>query len=348
MFKRKAGATVALLVVAGLASCSSGTHHSDRSSSLALPSSPAAPVSDGQTIYMCAGGQSATLLQWTNSNGDLSGTYTESKVTGTAPAEQVSSQNGHLSGTLNGPDISLTLGLFSQPLMGTLNSGTLTLNLPQSDGSFQSANCASGTLGQWNSEVSGFDSQARSDNTTALRQQAQASAAAALAQAQQQLASDVSQLDQDASSLNTNKALATDVNQMQSDYQQEQADWATERSDYASGGCSSEAGDAGVVGGDVGVVSGDQGTLNSDIASIQNGISGIKQDMSTVQSDLAAVQGLGGSATVNVSATISTGNQAIKNANAAIVWANEHGNTIASEANQLATTAQNFETSHGC
>jgi hypothetical protein len=64
----------------------------------------------------------------TGSGGNLSGTCTESDVTGTAPTEQVSSKNGNLTGTLNG--------------------GTLTLNVPQSDGSFQAASCTSGTLTQ--------------------------------------------------------------------------------------------------------------------------------------------------------------------------------------------------------
>ena len=73
----------------------------------------------------------------------------------------------------DGSDITLSIGL-SQPLYGTLSGGQLTLNVPQSDGSFQAGTCNHSSLSDWNSTVATLDSQAGSDNQAANQQAAQA------------------------------------------------------------------------------------------------------------------------------------------------------------------------------
>lgn len=300
----------------------------------------------GMTTFICSGTTNATLLQWQDSNGYLSGSYEYSSISGQAPQEQVTSDQGGLSGTLNGNAISLSIGL-QQPLYGTLDGSQLTLNVPQSDGSFQAGTCNSGLLSDWNSTVQALDSQVSGDNNTALQQQAQASSAAAVSSAQQSLSNDVSTLQSDSSSLNSNTQLASDINQMKTDYQTEQNEYQTE---VTQGSCSdgSLGSDAATVSSDSATVDSDQASEQSDVTSIQDSLSGIQTDISNVNNDLTTLQNLGETPGIDASGVLAAGQKAISNANAAIQWANQQANAIDGQAHQLATTAQNYESSKGC
>ena len=142
-------------------------------------SSPVAASEPGVSTYLCSGSTNDMLLQWRDSSGDLSGTYENAQLSGQAPSQQVSANNGELSGTLDGSAITLTVG-FSQPLYGSLSNGQLALNVPQSDGTIQAGTCTQATISQWNNTIASLNGTASSDNNTALQQQAQASSAAAL------------------------------------------------------------------------------------------------------------------------------------------------------------------------
>ena len=52
---------------------------------------------EGMTVFICQGTTNATLLQWQDSNGYLSGSYGYSSISGQAPQEQVSANSGDLS-----------------------------------------------------------------------------------------------------------------------------------------------------------------------------------------------------------------------------------------------------------
>lgn len=355
----KVAGRIAVAGVAGITACcvvgcSGAAKLTGSSSSASASQAPAAEP--GMTIFICQGTTNAMLLQWQDSNGYLSGSYEYSSVNGQAPQEQVSSNSGNLSGTLNGSAISLSIGL-QQPLYGTLDGGQLTLNVPQSDGSFQAGTCNAGSLSDWNSAVAALDSQVSSDNNAALQQQAQASSAAAQQQAQQQhdqqvshaqqsLSSDISALESDASTLNNDTTLAGDISTMKSDYGTEQTDYQTEQSD----GCPTAGGDAGTVSGDASTVDGDLSTLHGDIQALQgsSGIAGIQGDITAVNSDVSTLQNLGASPSQAPSGALSAGNKAISSANAAIQWATQQGDAIDGEAHQLATTAQSWASQHGC
>jgi hypothetical protein len=186
----------------------------------------------------------------------------------------------------------------------------------------------------------------------AAQAQASASAAAsqqqAVDQAQQQLSNDIGTLQSDAQSLDTDTTLAGDISTMKSDYQTEQQDWATEQSDYQQGGCSQESGDAETVAGDAQSVAGDQQSLDGDEQTIQASISGVRSDIAAVNNDVAALGGSGASPAQGPASALSAGRTAIRDASAAIAWATGQGNAIVAEANSLATTAQNYESQHGC
>jgi chemotaxis protein histidine kinase CheA len=240
-----------------------------------------------------------------------------------------------------------------------LTDGTQELYVEDAGGEiYGNSICSAEEQNGWTPE--GAPGPIASDAQRAAEQQAQASASAAAAQAsasaaaarqqqisqaQQSLQSDVSTLDSDANMLNTDKSLASDVQQMKSDLGQEQGDYQTEQSD----GCPSAGGDAGTVGGDAGTVGGDLGTLNADIQTLQAGdVAAVKTDIANVSNDLASLQNLGHRPALNASAAIAAGNQALKNASAAIAWAQGQGQQIDGQAQQLATTAQNWASQHGC
>jgi hypothetical protein len=143
------------------------------------------------------------LLQWTNANGGvISGTYQQASVTGTAPAEQVSTASGDLAGQVNGAGITVDLGS-SGDMYGRLADTSLTLNVPQTDGTIQPVACKQAGIGAWNSAVTALNRRTNSDNATASAQQQQQQNAQQVSTDQSQLSSDVSQLAQDASALDT-------------------------------------------------------------------------------------------------------------------------------------------------
>jgi hypothetical protein len=347
---------LAALAVAGaaaltLAACGSGGAVNTTSPA----TSPAAGTEPGVTTYLCSGSGWDDLLQWRDDNGHLSGTYEEAELSGTSPSEQVSSNSGSLSGTLDGNQLTLSIGS-SQDLYGTVSGGQLSLNVPQSDGSMQAATCDQSSLSDWNSVVSALDSRAGGDNQQAnqaaarVSQQASQAAAqqshdSAVNQDQQTLASDVSTLENDSSSLNGNKQLGSDINQMKQDYQTEQNDYQTEQQ---QGSCSdgSMGSDAAQVSSDSAQVDSDLASLNSDIQSLQGSdIPGIKNDMAAVNGDVTTLQGLGATPGTDTSPALLAGNKAVSNANAAIQWAQGQGNSIDSQAHQLSSTAASYANS---
>jgi hypothetical protein len=83
------------------------------------PATHSAGAEPGVDSYLCSGNTSDELLQWRDSGGYLSGTYQYANLSGQAPAEQVSSNSGNLTGTLSGTAITMSVGL-SQDLYGSL------------------------------------------------------------------------------------------------------------------------------------------------------------------------------------------------------------------------------------
>jgi hypothetical protein len=294
------------------------------------------------TTYLCSGSTNDTLLQWRDSTGGLSGTYESAQISGQAPSEQVNSNSGELSGTLNGPAITLSIGL-SQPLYGTLSNGQLILNVPQSDGTIQAGTCNQSWLSDWNKAVTSLSSQASSDNNIANQQAAQQQHDQQVSQAQQSLAGAVSSLESDSTTLNNDNSLAGAVNQMKSDYGQEQSEWQTVQSDS----CQNMSYDAGTVGYDAGTVNYDLGTLNYDITSLQDGgIQTVRNDLSKVSNEISTIQNLGAIPGTDSSSAVAAGNKALTSATNSISWADGQSKTINGEAQALATTAQNYASSH--
>ena len=299
----------------------------------------------GLNSYLCSGSTSDELLQWRDSDGDLSGTYQYANLSGQGPSEQVSSSSGNLTGTHDGTAVTMSIG-FSQDLYGTLSDGQLTLNVPQQDATIKAVTCRQASIDDWNKAIGALNSQAGSDNQQASQAQAQASHDQAVSNAQSSLSGDMTSLQGDASSLEDDNTLAGDVNTMKQDYQGEQNDWQTEQQDAGSCGVS---GDAGAISGDASAIAGDRSALQADIGSLQsNGMTSVKTDISTIRSDVSAIRNLGATPSVDPSGAIAAGNKALTDAQNAINWATGQGKRIVTEANSLSNTAQSFANSHGC
>lgn len=186
-------------------------------------------VETGQTTFICAGDTSGSLLQWNDLDGALTGSYTYTELSGSAPNEKVSPSSTTLTGTRDGGSVTLSLDvLFArQPLSGTVSGKTLMLNVPQSDGSLQAATCRAGTLEEWNDFVGQLADFADNDNAWYIEQEAQASAAAADARAQQDAA--------DALTTVQKFSLADDLAQLADDVEQIRGDLAAEKEAAALG-----------------------------------------------------------------------------------------------------------------
>ncbi|HLZ59058.1 MAG TPA: hypothetical protein VKR06_19110 [Ktedonosporobacter sp.] len=87
--------------------------------------------------YMNADNQGVRYLKWTESNGQLSGQWSSATID--SFSTKINYLNGALTGIHNGTSISLTLKLtvLEVAATGTLDNGTLTLQMPGVNGKTQ-------------------------------------------------------------------------------------------------------------------------------------------------------------------------------------------------------------------
>ena len=291
----------ALLLLAG---CGTTTSFTSSSSS----SSPAAGAEPGVSTYLCSGSTSDELLQWRDDSGDLNGTYEFAQLSGQAPSEQVSSNSGELSGTLDGTAITLNIGL-SQPLYGSLSGSQLSLNVPQSDGTIQASTCNQSSLSDWNSKVAALGSQASGDNQGA-NQAAAAQASASASASQEASAQD------DVSTLTHDTNLSGDLGQLGSDVQATDRDLGTTRSDAANGNGDQCINASTTVYNDAAttVYNDVLTTVYNDANTLANDIATLRKDIGTVQSDQTALSSAGLSGTPGAGAAVSAAQSAIASA----------------------------------
>jgi hypothetical protein len=271
-------------------------------------SSATAAAEPGVDTYLCQGSTEDDLLQWRDSGGYLSGTYQQAQIAGQAPSEQVSSSTGSLSGTLNGTAITLDIN-GPQDLYGTLSGGQLSLNVPQSGGSIQTATCGQSSVDDWNKAVSALNGQAASDNQAA--NQAQASASQAQAQAAQESSAqgDVSMLRQDTSLSGDVSQIAGDVKSTDGDVAQTRADAANGNGDNCTNASSTVYNDAAST-----VYNDVLSTAYNDVLRAGDDISTLRKDISTVQGDQSALANAGLPGTPGADAAVSAAQAAISSA----------------------------------
>src|SRR5215472_3496606 len=127
--------------------------------------SAAAPGPEPVSTYLCSGGNFHELLQWRDNGGDLSGTYRYAELTGLPPySGRVDTSHGGVSGTLHEGEVTLHLGSFPTAYGMLSEAYGLVVEVPQLDGTIQSATCRRATLTDWNNATVTLTNQAAGDN----------------------------------------------------------------------------------------------------------------------------------------------------------------------------------------
>jgi len=296
----------------------------------------AACGSSGPASYLASGSSYVDFIQWeTTSGSSVQGTMTVDTASGTAPAETISASRYPFTGTINGSSVTFTFSGFltSGTIYGTLNGGTLPLQVPQSDGSIQAGTLTQSDTSTYNSAVTALNQRVRHANVLAAAAQAQAQQQQQNAQAEQTASGDVSTLQQDTS-------FGADLGSLQSDVQQASSDLGTVRSD-ASQGKGSFCDNVYSVSDDAYSVDDDLYSLSSDLDTLTNDIASARQDIRAVRQDLANLSASGLPAPTGATAAVAAARQAIQQAkttaNGYIGQANADDTTAYATANGLAT-----------
>ena len=236
--------------------------------------------SDGPASYLTVGNSKIAFIQWrATSNGHLDGMITEGNVGGSAPAETLSVSSAPFIGTMSGSSVTLTFAVLyflHTRARGTLSGSTLTLGVPQSDGTIQQATLSQSDDASYNRAIVTLRSTIRHANLLAARQQAGEPAQSAKARAEQGTQSALSALYKD-SSLAFNGKLAHGLVRFADDIQTARSELATEKQDASgsNGYCVAAfkaAGSAQTVDGDLQAVQGDVQSMIPDILTVRNDV----------------------------------------------------------------------------
>jgi len=300
--------------------------------------------------YLCpgdSGAMGAVLLRWPKGGaGMASGTYRDAKITGTAPDEQLSTWGGAFSGHVSRSSVSFDLG-GGVRLRGKPATSLLILDRRQRDGTIQPAACKKAGMAEWTGAVADLKAAVSEDNRQAARQLAARERAARQAQeaarkAQQaalvrtRLAHDIAALWRDASALDHDTSLGNDIQAMRNELATEQGDLAAERHSSCNDGKAADH----------------AGTVNADLGTVQRRISVLKansvpDDLTAVRSDVRTLQNLGVATRTGPSAAIAAGQQSLSNLVGAVSWAQQEGQALNHQAQQIAAQ-ESHRPNSGC
>jgi hypothetical protein len=204
-------------------------------------------------------------------------------------------------GVENGSSLTLTISFFgiSSSYTGTLNGGTLILDLPQSGGSIQATEFVASSLQQYNQAVTALQKQIANQAQHYNDAQATATAIQSTATAQQQeqqavqdanqqLANDLSALQQDSNTLSGFSESST-LQGYANDWQQMQNDYATEQQ-QAQQGCGPSNTNQAQVSRDSAQVDRDEAQINRDDAQFSRDQNQYNLDTSAAQTDIQNIQ----------------------------------------------------------
>jgi hypothetical protein len=292
--------------------------------------------SDGPASYLTVNNSNVAFIQWqATAKGRLHGTITEGNVGGSAPAETLSVSSAPFIGTMSGSSVTLTFAVlyFLQTnAQGTLTGSTLTLQVPQSDGTVQQAKLSQSDEASYNRAIARLRSTIRHANLLAARQQP------ANAQAEQGAQSALSALYKD-SSLAFGGKLAGGFARFADDIQKARSDLAAEKQDAA--GSNSYCLATFRVAGEAKTVDGGLASVQGDVQSIMPDISAVRNDIATANAHLRDLRKVGLPAPSLASSVIANAKaslgQAIAKANSYIDQINAIDAQARSIANNLAT-----------
>ena len=141
--------------------------------------SSAAPNGSGKpgdpASYLAASDSKVTFIQWrATSRGRMHGTITEGNVGASAPAETLSVSSVPFIGTRSGSAVTLTFsGLYflQTQAQGRLSGSTLSVQVPQSDGTIKQATFTQSDQASYNRAIAKLRGRIRDANELAAQQQ---------------------------------------------------------------------------------------------------------------------------------------------------------------------------------
>ena len=232
---------------------------------------------------------------------------------------------GHVSGS------SVSLDFGGVQLHGKL-AVTLTLDMPQRDGTLQPVTCkqAAGIAG-WNRALANLNAAVSQDNQLAARRRAQQ-----VARAQTRLARDIATLSRHTSALDNDTSLGDVIQAMKNELAAAQSNLGAERQ---------EACNDGKAGRDAVTVSADLSTVQSRISTLR--ANSVPHDLTAVHNDVRTVQSLGAAVGTAPSAAIAQGQQALSNLASTVSWTQQEAQTLNHQTQQIAAQESHIPNS-GC
>lgn len=306
--------------------------------------------------FLYSDSSTTLFVQWTRTGSVVSGTLDVAYLQ--PNATKVTNESQPFTGTLAGGDVTLVVGqsfLGATNISGTFDGSTLTLSIPNSDGSLAQIVLRPASLSGYNHDIAALKGVAQQNLAAQQQAQRQQAVAAAQAAARQQVdkaiaavQSDLQGLSQDSNFSNVLAGVASDLVQTNTDLastqKAAQADEA-EAQQYPSGNYGQVCADAGGVSADAGGVSADAGGVESSANSVVSYVNTVNSDIASLRNDFAAL----GTAEGNIPTYHPTGvipttklvNAAIAHAQQAIAQAVTTANNEIDQANSDVAAAFN-------
>lgn len=174
------------------------------------------PVGSG---YLSAGSGYVAFIQWNNHKGTVSGTEEFVTINGQAPNLSTQSRSIEVSGTITGSTISLRFGS-SAKVFGTFSGNSITIDIPQQDGTLAPFVYKKANATEFNSAVGQFDQEESVLNNQALQSQQTSNT-------EDKIIKDVKTVNADVADLNTSQLSSDSVSMLASLHQEAKALAAT-------------------------------------------------------------------------------------------------------------------------
>ncbi len=253
------------------------------------------------TGYLFSDSTTVLFVQWTQTGTDLAGTLDIAYLPPNG-ATEVKSETDSFTGVLSNGNVTLTIDksvLGATNLSGTFDGSTLTLSIPNPDGSLGQAQLTSAALSDYNSDVAALQSQAGQNLSAQQQAQQQQQAAQALAAAEKKVDGAIATVEDDLQGLTQDTDFSSELGGVSSDLAQTNANLATtqkaaqaeeaEAQQYPSGNYGQVCADAGGVSADAGGVSADAGGVEASANSVELDLRTARNDISSLQADFAAI-----------------------------------------------------------
>lgn len=246
---------------------------------------------NGPATFVSEGSDQLSIIQWTEDDGVLTGTYQAVSASDESDGPPTKSSDSSFQGKVSDGAVDLTFdGLTT--VTGKLSGDALTLSVPQKNGGVAPVTYHRSTLESYNRDVAALGGRVSAQRSEQAQQAAEASAAAELAQQEQALSESVGDLPTLTSAITTAAAnLSTVVGGVRSALKAQRTALATVKSVNCIDVYSAIS-DEGTAYSDVMTAESDFETATSDLAGAEQEL---RAAMASIQTAVQSVQSNGGS-----------------------------------------------------